>query len=56
MKLLELNKKQLLLLKEKESSRRLKLKEKELELKKKLKLRYGDLKRVNQSRKLKLLQ
>jgi hypothetical protein len=55
MKLQEPNKKQLLQLKEKESLRRLKLREKELELKRKLKLKYGDLKKVNQSRKLKPL-
>ena len=53
MKLQEPNKKQLPILKEKESLKRLKLREKESELKRKLKWKYGDLKKVNQSRKLK---
>ena len=55
MKLQEHNKKQLPPLKEKESLKRLKLREKESELKRKPKLKYGDLKKVNQSRKSKPL-
>jgi len=55
MKLQEHNKKQLPPLKEKENLKRLKLREKESELKRKLKLKYGDLKKVNQSKKLKPL-
>jgi hypothetical protein len=55
MKLQEPNKKQLPPLKEKENLKRLKLREKESELKRKLKLKYGDLKKVNHSKKLKPL-